>query len=246
MTMLFEVCLQSVEGAVVAAAAGAHRVELCAALAVGGITPSLATIQACRDAVDVDVMVMIRPRGGDFDYSERELAVMHADIEACKKIGVTGVVFGVLTPAGDLARPQVQSLMGTAGDLAVTFHRAFDVCREPFTVLDQLAELGVSRILTSGQAVTAPVGRDLIRDLITHAAGHIGILPGCGLTPDNLSDFLTYTGAQEFHATAFGRVVSRMRHRNEAVYMGVPGLPEYERWETDGAEVRRFLRSAGI
>ena len=243
--MVFEVCLQSVAGAVAAAAAGAQRVELCAALAVGGLTPSLATIQRCRDAVDIDVMVMIRPREGDFDYSERELAVMHGDIEACHRIGVTGVVFGVLTPEGDLARPQVQELVGAAGDLSVTFHRAFDVCREPFTVLEQLVELGVDRVLTSGQAATVPEGRELIRRLVTRAAGRIGILPGCGLTPENVAETVAYLEVDEFHATAFTTLPSRMRHRNERVYMGAPGLPEYERFVTSETEVRRFLAAVG-
>lgn len=240
--MVFEVCLQSVDGAVAAQAGGAGRVELCAALVEGGITPSLATIQACRDAVDIDVMVMIRPRGGDFDYSERELAVMHADIEACRRIGVTGVVFGVLEPDGAVARAQVQGLVATAGaELAVTFHRAFDVCNDPEAALEALIELGVGRVLTSGQAATVPEGKALIRRLVEQANGRIGILPGCGITPENVREVIAYTGVAEFHATAFGKVASRMKHRNERVYMGIPGLPEYEREVTEAAEVRRFL-----
>ena len=244
--MVFEVCLQSVDDAVAAQRGGAGRVELCAALVEGGITPSLATIQQCRDAVDIDVMVMIRPRGGDFDYTERELAVMEADIAACRRIGVTGVVFGMLTPEGQVARAQVQRMVQAAGaDLDVTFHRAFDVCADPFAALDTLINLGVGRILTSGQAPTVPEGREMIRELVIRAGERISILPGCGITPENVRQVVEYTGVREFHATAFAPLASRMRHRNERVYMGIPGLPEYERQVTSAAEVARFIAALG-
>jgi copper homeostasis protein len=241
--IIFEVCLQSVDDAVAAEQGGAQRVELCAALVEGGITPSPASIAQCREAVDLDIMVMIRPRGGDFDYTERELDQMHQDIEFCKKVGVTGVVFGLLTPQGDVARRQVQGLCETAGELSVTFHRAFDVCRDPFAALETLIELGVNRILTSGQAATVPEGLALIKSLHQRAAGRIGILPGCGITPDNVGHILTESGLKEFHATAFAPLESRMEHRNDKVYMGIPGLPEYERMVTSSLEVQRFFRA---
>lgn len=240
--MTFEVCLQSPDDAVAARAGGATRVELCAALAEGGITPSRAAIAVCRDAVDIDVMVMIRPRGGDFDYTARELDTMAADVRYCRRTGVTGVVFGVLDPDGTVARTQVQNLVDEAGpDLSVTFHRAFDVCADPFAALDTLMDLGVDRVLSSGQAATVPAGRELLRRLVDHAAGRIGILPGCGITPENVAGLVRYLGVDEFHATAFASQPSRMTHRNPAVYMGTPGLPEYERLVTSAAEVRRFL-----
>ncbi|MEM1359783.1 MAG: copper homeostasis protein CutC [Bacteroidota bacterium] len=238
--MVFEVCLQSVDGAIAAQQGGAQRVELCAALVEGGITPSLGTIQACRDAIDIDIMVMIRPRGGDFKYSERELESMAYDIEQCKRIGVTGVVFGLLKENGQVARSQVQALVELARPLSVTFHRAFDVSENPFTALDTLIDLGIDRVLTSGQAATVPEGIDIIRQLVERSAGRIGILPGCGITPDNVAEVVSRTGVKEFHATAFRRLVSPMLHRNEKVYMGIPGLPEYEREVTDQEEVRRF------
>lgn len=241
--MLFEVCLQSVDGAMAAERGGAQRVELCSALIEGGISPSLGTIQACRDAVDLDIMVMIRPRGGDFHYSERELEAMAHDIEACKRIGVSGIVFGMLASNGEVARTQVKSFVELAGEMDVCFHRAFDVCAEPFQALEELIDLGVTRILTSGQEATVPEGLSLIRELVERAAGRIEILPGCGITSANVAEVIAATGVQQFHATAFGRTLSPMTHRNEKVYMGIPGLPEYEREITSEAEVRRFMEA---
>lgn len=241
----FEVCLQSVEGAIAAQDGGAHRVELCSALVEGGLTPSWATIKACRSAIDLPIMVMIRPRGGDFDYSDLELDIMEADIRACCEIGVSGIVFGVLDREGKVAGPQVRRLVEAAGTLSVTFHRAFDVCHDPFRALEALIELGVDRILTSGQAATVPEGLPLIRELVIRAGDRIGILPGCGITPDNVVEVLEQSGAREFHATAFGPIHSRMRHRNPSVYMGIPGLPEYERQGTSKLEVTRFITAIG-
>jgi copper homeostasis protein len=244
--MIFEVCLQSVDDAIAAQAGGAQRVELCAALIEGGVTPSFGTIAACRDAVDIDLMVIIRPRGGDFVYSERELEAMAKDIEQCRRLGVTGIVFGMLNTDGTVARPQVQRMVEAAGrELATTFHRAFDVCRDPLEALDTLIELGIDRVLTSGQAGSVPGGRELIRALVERAAGRIGILPGAGITPENVADIVAYTGVTEFHATAFTTLESEMNHRNPAVYMGVPGLPEYARQVTSAAEVRRFMAAVG-
>ena len=195
----------------------------------------------CRAAVDLDIMVMIRPRGGDFVYSRRELDVMLSDIAFCREAGVTGVVFGALATDGSLARSQVRSLVEAAGDMDVCFHRAFDVCADPFATLEELVDLGVTRILTSGQQPTVPEGIPLIRKLVEQAADRIEILPGCGINPDNVAGVVRSTGVTQFHATAFSRVTSPMQHRNDRVYMGLPGLPEYERELTDEAEVRRFM-----
>ncbi|MBB4077792.1 copper homeostasis protein [Lewinella aquimaris] len=242
--VIFEVCLQGVDDVVAAMAGGAQRVELCAALVEGGITPSIATIAACAE-LDTEVMVMIRPRGGDFDYSMRELALMEDDILRCRDLGVSGVVFGMLTTDGKVAGTQVQRMKRAAGPLRTTFHRAFDVCRDPFTALEQLADLGVDRILTSGQAATVPEGIPRLRELIARAEGRIGILPGCGITPENVASVIDQTGASEFHATAFANRESNMKFRNKAVYMGIPGLPEYERQVTCAEEVRKYLRAVG-
>ncbi|MEL6802295.1 MAG: copper homeostasis protein CutC [Bacteroidota bacterium] len=240
----FEVCLQTVEGAMAAQAGGADRIELCAALTIGGITPSLGTIKRCVEFVDIPIMVMIRPRGGDFLYNDHEFASMEEDIINCKKLGVAGVVFGLLNIDGTIDQRRTKLLVELAHPLQTTFHRAFDVCVNPHIALQQLIEIGVDRVLTSGQANTAPAGKELIRQLIKEAKHQIGILPGCGLKADNISDFLAYTSATEFHATAFESLISPMQHKNEAVYMGLPGLAEYERQMTTHAAVAAFLSAA--
>ena len=240
---LFEVCLEGIDGVLAARAAGAQRVELCAALVEGGITPSRATIAEAA-TLDIDTMVMIRPRGGDFLYSEAELRVMESDVAYCREQKVAGVVFGVLQADGDVDLEAVARLVDAAGPLAVTFHRAFDVCRDPVGSMFRLAELGVSRILTSGQEPTVPEGIELIRELIQRSPEGLTIMPGCGITPKNLVEVIEATGAREFHATAFKKAESQMIYRNERVYMGIPGLEEYEREVTSQDVIREFLREA--
>ena len=246
MKPIFEVCLQSPADALQAQLGGADRVELCAALVEGGITPDYATVRQCIETVDLPVMVMVRPRGGDFCYSGAELDVMEANVSAIREMGAAGVVFGVLNYDGSIARPQVQRLVKAAGGLEVTFHRAFDVCRSPGEALEELIDLGAHRILTSGTEATAPEGAETITDLITAAAGRIKILPGSGLTPENIRRFLRITGATEYHATAFETTESKMTYRNEKIYMGTPGLPEYQRQITTATEVGRFVEAATL
>ena len=240
---LFEACLEGIDGVLTAQAGGADRAELCAALVEGGITPSRATIAEAAK-LDIDVMVMIRPRGGDFHYSDAELRVMESDIAFCREQKVAGVVFGVLETDGQVDFEAVRRLVQAAGPLQVTFHRAFDVCRDPVETMFRLAELGVSRILTSGQEPTVPEGLPLIRELIDKSPAGLTIMPGCGITPENLVEVINATGAREFHATAFENLESPMTFRNERVYMGIPGLAEYERQVTSEVVVRQFLSEA--
>jgi copper homeostasis protein len=243
-TPLFEVCLQTIDGVRAAHEAGADRVELCAALIEGGLTPSAGMIEAAL-AIGIPTMVIIRPRGGDFLYSDAEIEAMERDIRFCRKAGVHGVVFGALTEDGSLARTQVQRLREAAGDMATTFHRAFDVCRDPQATLEELIAMGFDRVLTSGQAATVPEGLTEIARLVKQAGNRITILPGCGITPENVAGVVSATGVSEFHATAFGTQESQMQHRNEAVYMGIPGLPEYSREVTSAEVVRAFLQAVG-
>lgn len=179
---------------------GADRIELCSALEVGGVTPSPGMI-AQTVALGVPVQVLIRLRSGDFHYADDEIEAMCDDIRMAGKLGAHGVVIGALTAEGDIDLPAARRMMEAAGDLSVTFHRAFDECRAPFEALEQIIDLGCDRILTSGQAPTAPEGAGLLRQLVQQAAGRIVILAGSGVTPDNVSQLIAETGVTEVHGT---------------------------------------------
>lgn len=197
-----EICIDSVDGAVAAARGGADRLELCSALSEGGITPSYGLVRQVTTNVDLPVMMMIRCRGGSFVYSERELAVMRDDIDAAKSLGVRGVVFGVLTRDGSIDLLANQRLVEAARPLEVTFHRAFD---EPGvdaqTASRTLEQLGVERLLTSGQQNSAVEGADLIAKIVSQR-GNVTIMPGAGVRPENVAELIRATGAREIHGTA--------------------------------------------
>ncbi|MBQ6087917.1 MAG: copper homeostasis protein CutC [Bacteroidales bacterium] len=202
-----EICCGSAADAFEAWAGGAPRVEFCSALEAGGLTPSPgAVLQTLGECPGMDVNVLIRPRKGDFVYSPREISVMEKDIAFFREAGVHGVVFGALTPEGDVDRETCARLLKAAKDgdnpLSCTFHRAFDVCREPFAALGDIVSLGFDTILTSGQASSAEAGISLLRDLIKAAAGRIVIMPGAGINPANISRIESLTGAREFHSSA--------------------------------------------
>ena len=243
MTIL-EACVDSAEAAVAAARAGAGRVELCANLVEGGTTPSAGSIRAAVVEAGVDVMVMIRPRGGDFVYSPRELEVMRHDIMAARDCGAHGVVFGCLTRDGVIDRDSVTALRGLAAPLPVTFHRAFDVCRDPFEALDELIELGINRLLTSGQQPTAPEGLALIGELVDRAADRIVVMPGVGIDAGNVRKVALATGAREFHVYTERTRDSEMRFRREDIPMGREYSPnEYMRVGPDPAELEAIARA---
>jgi copper homeostasis protein len=194
-----EVCVGDVESAIAAEVGGADRVELCANLAVGGTTPSAGTIaEVCR-WLSIPVHVLIRPRAGDFVYSERELAVMRHDIEAAKALGAAGVVLGVLTAGATVDRDLTMALIEGAKPLGVTFHRAIDRTSEPRTAVDTLIALGVERVLTSGGCATALEGASLIAGLIKHAQDRIAIMAGGRINADTLEIVLRQTAASEVH-----------------------------------------------
>lgn len=181
---------------------GAFRVELCSAIGVGGLTPSAAMIAgAVRECGSMRVHVLIRPRGGDFVYTSRELAVMEADIEAAHAAGAHGVVIGALTRNGSVDTVAMQRLLGHCRDLDVTFHRAFDEVADPFSALADIADLGIRRILTSGMEATAMEGSRTIARLVEAAPKGFVIMPGSGVTPSNIAELEAVTGAVEFHST---------------------------------------------
>jgi copper homeostasis protein len=211
--LLLEVAANSVASACAAQAGGAGRVELCAALELGGLTPSQATIALARERLRIPLYVLIRPRAGDFLYGEPECEAMRRDIETCAALGCDGVVLGVLDADGDVDVARCRALMAAAGDMGVTFHRAFDLARDPRRALETVAALGCERVLTSGGQASAMEGAALIRALVAQAAGRVSVMPGAGVDAGNLAALAAATGASEFHASAKRQLPSGMRHR---------------------------------
>jgi copper homeostasis protein len=237
-----EVCVDSVESAIEAQNGGADRVELCDNLMEGGTTPSFGSIKVARRSINIKLHVIIRPRGGDFLYSETEFEVMRQDIETAKSLGVDGVVIGLLDCEGGVDLPRTAELVGLSRPMSVTFHRAFDVCSDPFDAVDQLAALGVDRILTSGQEATAVEGAELIAKLVEHAGERITIMACGNLTERNIDRIINLTGVGEVHFTGFRSVGSDMRFRNERVFMGgTLRPPEYDRAVTSSEIVRNVI-----
>lgn len=246
-SFLLEVCVDSVESARAAQSGGAARVELCDNLVEGGTTPSAGMIQLAREQLSIALHVIVRPRGGDFCYSPLEFEVMRRDIDTARALGADGVVIGLLTPNGVIDKRRTRELIGRARPMSVTFHRAFDMTRDPFDALDTLIELGADRVLTSGQEASVMEGLELVRSLVKRANRRIIVMPGGKLSPQNISKILAATGAREFHATAMTLQVSPMRFRNTRVFMGgVFRPPEYARSVTDPELVRRLVRSANV
>jgi len=200
--MKIEICVDSPEAAIQAQKHGANRVELCANLLEGGTTPSAGCIFETRQSIDIGLFVIIRPRGGDFYYNLSEIAQMKYNIEMCKSLGVDGVVIGLLDVDGQIDIENTKALIELARPMEVTFHRAFDRCKEPLKALEQLIELGVDRILTSGQYMTAFEGKKLIGELVKQAKDRIIIMPGSGVNPQNIKTLREETQAIEFHFTA--------------------------------------------
>ena len=198
-----EVCCGTLDEAREAAAGGAVRVELCAAISCGGVTPGYGTITSIVEAqLGLEVNVLIRAREGGFCYTPAELEMMCRDIEFCRGAGVNGVVIGALTAEGDLDIAACKKMVAAAGGMSITFHRAFDICNAPYEALEEIIALGCHRLLTSGQQATAEQGAGMIAELVKRAAGRIIIMPGAGVKPHNIAAIEQATGAREFHSTA--------------------------------------------
>lgn len=189
---------------------GADRIELCANLTEGGTTPSHGHIIKCREAFNVQLYPIIRPRGGDFLYSKDEFGIMSQDIELCKRVGCDGIVLGLLNIDGTIDMIRTGDLVEQAYPMEVTFHRAFDRCLDPFVALEELIEVGCVRVLTSGQKVSAPEGVELIAELNKVADGRIIIMPGSGVRKENIRMIAEKTGCMEFHSSLRGKAKSKM------------------------------------
>lgn len=224
-----EICIDSIESAIAAEKGGADRVELCANLFEGGTTPSYGCIEMVRKSISIDINVIIRPRGGDFLYSDMEYEAMKKDILISKELNANGVVIGILTPDGNVDISRTKELVRLARPMSVTFHRAFDMTCDPFNALEDIISLGIDRILTSGQERTALEGVDLLKELIDRAGDRIVIMPGGGITDRNINKILSKTGAREVHTSARQKLNSKMIYRKSNVFMGGElHMPEYE------------------
>jgi copper homeostasis protein len=241
-SITLEVCVDSMASALAAQEGGAQRIELCASLSEGGVTPSAATIEIARRHLAIDINVMIRPRGGDFLYSELEIAIMRRDIEVAKELGANGVVIGLLTAEGAIDVAHTRALAGLARPLSVTFHRAFDMVADPPSALETLIELGIDRILTSGLEATALEGAETIAQLGRLAAGRMIIMPGGGIHEHNIAQIVSQTGANEVHMSGRSLQESAMRYRNQRINLGssMP-TPEYYQQITSAARIRASL-----
>ncbi|AVY98616.1 MULTISPECIES: copper homeostasis protein CutC [Lelliottia] len=233
---LLEICCYSMECAVTAQQNGADRVELCAAPKEGGLTPSYGVLKSVREAVTIPVHPIIRPRGGDFCYSAGEFDAMLEDVVRVRELGFPGLVIGLLDEDANVDMPRMRQIMAAAKGMAVTFHRAFDMCKDPIQAFENLAELGVARILTSGQQSTAEKGLQLIMELKGHSGVPI-IMAGAGVRASNLKTFLN-AGVEELHSSAGKWTPSPMRYRNTGLSMSTDAeADEYSRYSVDGESV---------
>lgn len=237
--VVLEVCCYNLESALNAQQSGADRIELCADRHQGGTTPSYGMQEVVKNMLQIPVFVMIRPRGGDFLYSGEEIKVMMHDIQMAKELGMDGVVLGVLSKEGQVNKSVVKDLAGLARPLPVTFHRAFDLTPDPIESLHTLMELGIDRLLTSGQHHTAYHGRNTIKTLVETAGDKMRVMPGAGINEENVVEILSTTGAREFHVSASGVRPSGMKFQKSDVLMG-DDVSEYTVDIADGTRIGRF------
>jgi copper homeostasis protein len=238
-TITIEICAASFSSALIAQEGGADRIELCAALELGGITPSFAVIELAKKALQIPVYVLIRPRGGDFCYSENEMQAMLRDIEICKTLAVDGIVCGALETNGTIHSQQLKRFLAASEGMDFTFHRAFDRCSNPFFALEQCIDFGVSRILTSGQQMNALQGSNFIAKLIEKAENKISIMPGAGISVDNILAIKSLTQAKEFHLSAKKTIQSPFLFEND-----MKDILDYD--ETDLEIVKKIVNLVKI
>ena len=235
-----EICANSIASAIAAEEGGAHRIELCANLAEGGTTPSYGQIKWCVENLQLDVWPLIRPRGGDFLYTDAEFESMLADIAYCKQIGCNGVVTGILKADGSVDEEGCAKIIAAASPMPVAFHRAFDMSNDLSKSLETLIDLGFVRVLTSGGKENAFIGANELAKLVAQANSRIEIMPGAGVNTGNIIEIAKITGAKSFHTTAKSVVASKMQFRNEASKMGSENADEFSYEQTDAAKVKEL------
>lgn len=236
--MLLEACVDSVESAVIATEAGADRLELCSALLIGGLTPTRALFREVRKRCKNQIRILIRPRFGDFLYSDYEFEVIKEEIKQFREEGADGVVIGMLKEDGNLDVSRMDELLSTAGSMGVTLHRAFDVCLDPMRALHEAISLGIDTILTSGQEKQAIYGISLLERLQKEAAGKIHLMAGSGVEAAAISEIYNKTGITHFHLSGKRILESGMKYRKEGVPMGLDVFSEFELIRTDGNKIK--------
>ncbi|MBK7627828.1 MAG: copper homeostasis protein CutC [Bacteroidales bacterium] len=247
MKFKLEICVDTVESAITAQEAGADRIELCDNLAEGGTTPGPGTIASARNNLTIAIHAIIRPRGGDFLYTDLEYDIMRRDIEYCGELGIDGIVLGILRSNGEIDIERTARLIEFAQPMSATFHRAFDMCPDPVKGLEDVIDTGAARLLTSGQKYKAADGVSLISELVRRAGNRIIIMPGSGINNSNISAIAKSTNAIEFHTTARKTIESEMIFRQTAVSMGgIPGIPEYSRKVADYEMIRDIINSLNL
>lgn len=244
--VLLEVCCGSLDDAIEAERGGADRVELCSCLFFGGLTPSIGSVIEAKRRLKIPVMVMIRPRGGGFCYTEPEFAAMQRDAEKALAEGADGVVFGILHPDGTVDTDRNRRLREIAGKRQAIFHRAIDVTPDPFRALEQLIDLDFTRVLTSGQQPSVPEGLDVIGRLVQQAGERITVMPGGGIRPAFVSELIARTGCKEVHVAAFRSQHDASCERRPEVTFGGALYPPENRYEvTDRDVIAAIAKSLG-
>lgn len=232
-----ECCVDSTESAINAKKGGADRLELCSNLIIGGTTPSIALFQQIREYVDIPIHVLIRPRFGDFLYTFHEINIILKEINMFREAGADGIVIGCLDADGNIDSRQMRQLIALAGNMSVTLHRAFDMCNEPFKALEEAKSLGIHTILTSGQQSSCLKGIELLNQMQERARNDITIMAGAGVNEAVVRTLLRDTGITAFHLSGKKVLESEMQYRNPSVSMGIPGMSEYQIWQTDHNEI---------
>jgi copper homeostasis protein len=245
-SVVIEVCVDSVASAVAAARGGASRVELCSDLLEGGITPSAGLIATTRSTISIGLHPIIRPRPGDFCYSDQEMEIMRRDIETAKELGADGVVLGILDPHGNVDVERTRELVKLARPLSVTFHRAFDMSSDLLRSLDRVCQTGADRILTSGGEQTCREGMAVIAALVESARGRISIMAGGGIGHKDAASIVEHTGVKEIHVGLSSSVASPMLYRNPRVAISRAKGREYERAQVLEEDVRTLHRAISV